>query len=65
MAVARCVDLTTFLGHETFRNLIYVRELDSQSDFVCPFRDKLVFSFFFGVLCVSMVAMPTGHKLVI
>ena len=31
------VDLTTLLGHETLRNLIDARELDSESGLVCPF----------------------------
>ena len=38
-----CADLTTPLGHETFRCSIDVRELDSENGFVCPF---LFLSFF-------------------
>ena len=35
--LASCVDLTTPLDHETFRSSIDVREIDSESGFVCPF----------------------------
>ena len=64
--MASCMDLTTPLGHKMFKSSIDVQNLTQRVALCVRFeQDMLAFSFFFSVLCISMVAMPRGYKLVI
>ena len=64
--MASCVDLTTPLDHETFKSSMPF-ENSTQRAALLSALTKISLSFlsFFSVLCVTMVAMPTGYKLVI